>query len=124
MSLLVLVSVFVLKECEMISAYYFATLIQPLAAIAFIWFLYDCINKFYSIPKYPQVLNVMFFVYCIHAVLLSYVGGVLRIVFGTGPVSRVRCYLVLFQVFWIAVALANMVRRFLPRIYSFLSGGR
>lgn len=123
-SLLTLVSVFVLKRAEIISAYYFVTFIQPLAAIAFIWFLYDCVNECHPISKYPQVLNVMFFVYCIHTVLLSYVGGVLRITFGTGPVSRVCCYFVLFLTFWIGILIANIVKCTFPRTYKLLSGRR
>ena len=64
------------------------------------------------------------FVYCLHLIVLSWVGGVMRIAVGAGPVARLCGYFLLWQTFWIDVLLANLVRKCLPKVYGVLSGGR
>ena len=115
---------FVLKQWGWLSAHYFSILVQPILAIGFLWLAYDWIDSRFGIPHYPNELNVMFFVYCLHLIVLSWVGGVMRIAVGAGPVARLCGYFLLWQTFWIDVLLANLVRKCLPKVYGVLSGGR
>lgn len=114
----------VAKWMGVISGYYFGVLVQPAFAIVFLWGLYDWIDRVFGIPRYPECLNVMFFVYCVHQIVLCWVGGVMRVTLGTGPVSRIFGYFLLWQTFWIDVFIANCVRKYLSRVYNVLVGGR
>lgn len=119
-----LVMAFLAKSIGILPMYYFNVLFQPVLAIVFLWCLYDWIDSKFTIPKFPEWLNVMFFVYCIHQITLCWAGGILRISIGTGPCARLCGYFLLWLTFLVDVVLANILRREFPRVFKLLSGGR
>ena len=107
-----------------ITDHYFSVLFEPLFMIGAIWFGYDIIDAKFRIRRFPQGLNVLFFVYCLHLIVICWIGGIMRIVFGASPVSRLCGYFVLWLTFWLDVAVANVLRRKFPRVFAVLAGGR
>ena len=107
-----------------ITQYYLEILFEPLFMIGFLWFGYDVLNDKWPVRKFPDTFNVLFFVYCMHLIVLCYVGGVLRYVLGYGPTARLVGYFALFQTFWGDVWVANLTRKYLPRAFTVLAGGR
>ena len=107
-----------------ITNHYFSVLFEPLFMIGVLWFGYDIVDMKFRIGKFPEGLNVLFFVYCMHLIVICWCGGVMRIVFGVSPVSRLCGYFVLWLTFWIDIAVANVVQRQFPRVFALLSGGR
>lgn len=99
-------------------------ILKELGIIICLWGGYDFIDALARIAKYPRVLNVTFFVYCTHLLVLCWIGGALHVVCGTSAWSRGISYFVLWQTFWIDLLLANLARRFCPRVYGVLAGGR
>lgn len=106
------------------NSYYFSIFVGPLLMISFLWLVYDYVDLRCKIPKFPNSLNVMFFVYCAHLMVVCLVGGVIRVCFGGGLLVRLCAYFILFQTFWLDILLANLVKRIAPRLYNIASGGR
>ena len=92
--------------------------------ILFLWGLYDIIDHFWTIPKLPKWMACCFFVYCVHMIVMGWVGGVLKLSFGTSPLARTVSYFIRWMTFGLDVVLANLVARYFPRVYAVLSGGR
>ena len=107
-----------------ITEHYFAVLFEPLFMIGVLWFGYDVVDAKFKIVKFPQRLNVLFFVYCMHLIMLCWCGGIMRMAFGASPVARLCGYLALWGTFWIDIAVANVVRKKFSRIFAVLAGGR
>lgn len=107
-----------------ITEHYFAVLFEPLFMIGVLWFGYDVVDAKYSIVKFPERLNVLFFVYCIHLIVLCWCGGIMRVAIGRSPFSRLCGYFLLWQTFWIDVMIAGFMRRRFPRMFGVCSGGR
>jgi len=107
-----------------ISDHYYCTLVQPALMIGCLWFGYDLLEFRGNVKKYPEWLKVMFPVYCMHIIVLCWVGGIIREVLGTSAIARVFGYFLLWFTFWVDVCVANLIRRRLPNFYLILSGGR
>ena len=90
----------------------------------FLWFAYDVIDAKWPVRACPASLSGMFVVYCLHLIPLCWVGGLLRMVLGTGPGARLAAYFALWLTFWIDVWIVNAMRRRHPKAYLLLSGGR
>ena len=111
---------FLVRFCG--SSYYVQTYGVPILVIGMLWCLYDVVDS--AIGAFPDALAVLFPVYCFHIVTLCWIGGLLKLLFGTGQLTRFVCYLILCMTFWLDVLMANVLRRRLPRVYNVLSGGR
>lgn len=111
-----------LKAC--VTQYYFSILFAPLSMIGLIWFGYDIVYEKFHIGKFPKGLNVLFFVYCMHLITLCWCGGIMRVVLGSGPGARLCGYFALWLTFGIDIWTAHMVKKFLPRVFTILEGGR
>ena len=109
---------------NLITEHYFAVLFEPLFMIGVLWFGYDVVDAKFNIGKFPESLNVMFFVYCMHLIVLSWCGGIMRVTFGVGPAARILGYLILWLTFGVDVVVANVIRRNFPRVFAVLAGGR
>lgn len=92
--------------------------------IMILWGLYDVIDSRVKIPQMPSCLNVLFFVYCLHLIVICWVSGVLKLSLGTSPVARTISYITLGMTFWLDVLIANLVLKYFPRLYAVLAGGR
>lgn len=104
--------------------HYFSLLLSPALWIILLWFIYDLIDETIGIKRFPSFLNVTFFVYCMHKIIICWVGGCFRVLFGDGQMSRLITYYVLWLTFWIDLLIAVVVRKKFPRVYYILSGGR
>ena len=120
--LLGLILAFLFKE--RVTEHYFSVLLEPLFMIGVLWFGYDVVNVKFHIGKFPDRLNVLFFVYCMHLILLCWCGGIMRVMFGNSSLSRLCGYFLLWLTFWIDLLIANAIRRKFPCIYEVLAGGR
>lgn len=107
-----------------ITTHYFLILFEPLFMIGVVWFGYDIIDRIRPIGKFPEKLNVLFFVYCMHIIILYWSRGVLRVALGTSPFMSLVRYFILLQTFWLDIIIANGIRRFFPRMFTVLAGGR
>ena len=107
-----------------VSEHYFSVLLEPLFMVGLLWCGYDVVDAKVHIGKFPEGLNVLFFVYCMHLMTLCWCGGIMRVVLGNSPAARVLGYFALGQTIWFDVWVANGMKRHLPRMYSLLSGGR
>lgn len=107
-----------------ITEHYFAVLFEPLFMIGVLWFGYDVVDAKFNIGKFPEGLNVLFFVYCMHLIVLCWCGGIMRVAMGASPAARLCGYLALWFTFWIDVVVANVVRRKSSRVFAMLSGWR
>ena len=116
--------VFSLALKAYMTQYYFSILFAPLFMIGLLWFGYDVMYEKLHIRKFPEGLTVLFFVYCMHLITLCWCGGIMRVVLGNRPEVRLCGYFALWSTFWVDVIIANLVRRFFPRIFAVLSGGR
>lgn len=109
---------------EQITEHYFTVLFEPLFMIGVLWFAYDIVDEKFHVGKYPEGLNVLFFVYCMHLIILCWSGGVMRVLLGANPAARLCGYFALWMTFWIDVAIAYGMRRKFPRAFAVLAGGR
>lgn len=107
-----------------ITEHYFAVLFEPLFMIGVLWFGYDVVDAKFNIGKYPEGLNVLFFVYCMHLIVLCWCGGIMRVALGASPAAKLCGYFALWFTFWIDIVAANVVRRKFPRVFAVLAGGR
>lgn len=107
-----------------ITEHYFSVLFEPLFMIGVLWFAYDIVDAKFHIGKFPESLNVLFFVYCMHLIILCWCGGVMRVLLGANPAARLCGYFALWMTFWIDVAIAYGMRRKFPRAFAVLAGGR
>lgn len=92
--------------------------------IAFLRGIYDVLDSRLRIPQMPSRLNVLFFVYCLHLIVVCWTGGVLKLAFGLSPQSRMVSYLALCCTFWLDILVANLIMKYVPTIYSVLAGKR
>lgn len=109
---------------EQLTTHYLLILFEPLFMIGILWFGYDLVNGIRPIGKFPEKLNVMFFVYCMHVIVLYWSRGVLRMGIGTSPAMSMVRYVMLLLTFWMDIAIANGVRKISPRMFAVLAGGR
>ena len=107
-----------------ITEHYFAVLFEPFFMIGVLWFGYDVVDAKFSIGKFPEGLNVLFFVYCMHLIVLCWCGGIMRVALGASPAAKLCGYFALWFTFWIDVVVANVVRWKFPRVFAVLAGGR
>ena len=105
---------------------FFESFSFPVGQILFLSGLYDLIDSKLDggVPAFPGRFAVMFFIYCFHLVTISWIGGCLRLVLGTGGAARITAYFILWSTFFIDILLANAVRKLFPKIYQILAGGR
>ena len=92
--------------------------------IGVLWFGYDVVDVKFNIGKFPEGLNVLFFVYCMHLIVLCWCGGTMRVALGASPAAKLCGYFALWFTFWIDIVVANVVRRKFPRVFALLAGGR
>lgn len=92
--------------------------------IMILWGLYDVIDSHIEIPQMPRRFNVLFFVYCLHLIVVCWIGGALKLVLGLSPAARTFAYFALCMTFWLDLWIANIIAGRLPKLYNILSGGR
>ena len=92
--------------------------------ILFLWGFYDVIDSRFTVPQLPRCFNVLFFVYCLHLIVICWIGGVLKLSLGVSPIARTAAYLALCLTFWLDVLVANFIMKYFPRMYLVLAGGR
>jgi hypothetical protein len=92
--------------------------------IMILWGFYDVIDTHIKIPMMPSNLSVLFFVYCLHLIVICWIGGAMKLALGTSAATRFVCYVVLGMTFWLDVCVANLVLKYFPRFYAVLAGGR
>lgn len=109
---------------EQVTEHYFSVLFEPLFMIGVLWFAYDIVDAKFHIGKFPESLNVLFFVYCMHLIILCWCGGVMRVLLGASPAARLCGYFALWLTFWLNVWLSFLIKRWLPSMYLLMSGGR
>ena len=108
-----------------ITEHYFAVLVEPFFMIGVLWFGYDVVDAKFKVVKFPDRLNVLFFVYCMHLIILCWCGGAIRVALGVAsPPARLCGYFVLWMTFWLDLFVGYTVRKRLPRVFVVLSGGR
>ena len=92
--------------------------------LVIVWVLYDLLDGLGWIGACPPVFTCVFFVYCIHAVVLRYIKGAVTQCFGMDEWVRIAGYVLHVGSFWVDLGLAIGARKYLPRLYSLLSGSR
>ena len=110
--------------CKEHMSHAFPILVEPLLMIGLLWFGYDVVDKKFHVRQFPDELNVLFFVYCMHLITLCWCGGMIRILFGNGPWTRLFGYFALWLTFWVNLIVANVIRKYFPRMFAVLSGNR
>lgn len=95
-----------------------------LGQMMLLWGLYDVIDAHVKIQPMPSSFNVLFFIYCIHLIVICWIGGGLKLALGITPFARTVSYIALCMTFWLDVLIANLMLRYFPRLYAVLSGGR
>lgn len=95
----------------------------PFAGIPFWWTLYDVL--FDKTSSLPTCFNDTFWIYCIHQAFVSYIIGAGFYIFGKGDVVSLVLMagsVVISTV--LSILSAQMTRKYLPRAYMLMSGGR
>ena len=95
----------------------------PFAGIPFWWTLYDVL--FDKTSSLPTCFNDTFWIYCIHQAFVSYIIGAGFYIFGKGDVVSLVLMagsVVISTV--LSILSAQMTRRYFPRAYMLMSGGR
>ena len=95
----------------------------PFVGIPFWWVLYDVMfDRSSSLPTY---FNDTFWIYCIHQVFVGYVIGAGFYIWGKGDVvSLVLMAGTVIAGTVLSILSAQTVRRYFPKAYRLLSGGR
>lgn len=95
----------------------------PFAGIPFWWMLYDVL--FDKTSSLPTCFNDTFWIYCIHQAFVGYVIGAGFYILGKGDmVSLVLMAGSVIVSTILSILSAQAVRRYFPRAYRLLSGGR
>lgn len=97
----------------------FHRLIAPIGVMIVLWAI---TGRGFTILG--SFMNSMFFVFCVHMIVITWVSFVVRYFCGTGNLVRILAYFCLMQTFWADIAIAVIVRRIFPGVYEMLSGGR
>lgn len=89
-----------------------------------VWTAYDLLDELGWCGTCPPFAVGVFFVYCIHEVVLRYIKGISIEILGKGDLVRLMVYLLHIGSFWLDLGIAIVVRRCCPRLYLILSGSR
>lgn len=96
----------------------------PLCMIMAMWIGYDVVFSNKTSTDFPHYFNVLFGVYCMHLILINWMGGCIRVVLGSSQLARILGYIMSLSSFALGLWLSNELRKRWPRTWAFLSGGR
>lgn len=96
----------------------------PLGEVSLLSGLYDFVSSCVKVSAPNGHWDVMFFIYLFHTIILSYLGGGLRILRQRIDIPSDLMFALAFATFFANVVLANILRNHLPRLYGVLTGGR
>lgn len=85
------------------------------------WFLLDYIN----VEKIKKIPNDTFFIYCTHFIIIEMVRGVLFKTIGIKSWSILLIYILTFIMTLLIIKVTSIIlKRFIPKLYQLLTGGR
>lgn len=98
--------------------------LSPLVFVISYWYLGDKLSQ--RLPtKLPLVFSLGFWIYCMHHPITGYMSAFYHLVFGhTLLADWFGQFTAFFAVFVICSWMGLIVKRFLPRLFTILSGGR
>lgn len=107
--------------------------LSVLAGILFVWTGYDIVAERYRLDWLNEYLPYTFFVYCFHIPIMTYLSillrfGILKVLFGLAPQTGIVYLLDYFitpvLVFFIAIIVAKVSKKYVPGLYNISTGGR
>lgn len=101
------------------------TPLLPLALGGCLWVCYDVFVGKRCCPRVPWVVRQTFWVYCFHMIPMSYLLAIGRYCLGKGgAVAVLMMFVVPVMILPISLLAALLARKFTPRVFQVLTGGR
>ena len=114
----------ILAAIAIVCMFYKWVAIYPLFAIAVIWKATDAIMRFVP-QQLPLWMSMSFWIYCCHGPVSGWMNALFKTIFGTSSLGYAFSSATMwFVTVCICLSGAYLCRRFFPKTYMVLSGGR